>query len=278
MPIDILTPVGRLVQGSPLEPRTTDSEGNPLLIKKGPNAGQSRVEYFLAIAIPKSDPGYSAIEAKIKEAARLDYPTMIDANGNANVDGFAFKITDGDSVKPDKKGRRPCDREGFPGHWVLRFSSGFAPKCYTANGDAVITDPDAIKRGYYLRVYGTVRGNGSNSEPGVFLNPSMVELVGYGEEIVSGPDGASVFGNTPAANLPPGASATPVAPATTLAPPRPPVAPPHPPVAPAPEFLTPPAPAPLEPKYLDANGTAWTLAQLVQAGYTQEQAEALPRA
>ena len=50
----ILTPVGRLVQGDCFEPQTTDAEGKPLLIKNGPNAGQPRVEYFMAIAVPKN--------------------------------------------------------------------------------------------------------------------------------------------------------------------------------------------------------------------------------
>ena len=51
--VNILTPPGRLVQGSLYKGSTQDAEGNPLIVKTGPNAGQSRVDYFFAVAIPK---------------------------------------------------------------------------------------------------------------------------------------------------------------------------------------------------------------------------------
>lgn len=308
---EILTPVGRLVQGDCFEPRTTDAEGNPLVIKNGPNARKPRVDYFMAIAIPKTDAGYSAIWAAIHGAAAKAFPSLFDAQGNCINPKFAFKVTDGDSQVPNSKGIRPCDREGFAGHWILNFSGGFAPKCYTAGGAEAITDPNMIKRGYYIRIYGSVKGNGSQQQPGVFLNHSMVELVGYGEEIITGPSGDAVFGGTPAGALPAGASATPLAPTTPLAQtpapasnqaaaptpmsapaaggmPAPamggaPTAAPAPAsVQPAPDFLNPqgaaPAPAAVGVKYLDATGAAWTEAQLTQAGYTAEMIAAMPRA
>lgn len=42
-------PVGRMVMGSLYNPQTTNAEGAPLTGKDG----QSRVEYFFALAIPK---------------------------------------------------------------------------------------------------------------------------------------------------------------------------------------------------------------------------------
>lgn len=308
----ILTPVGRLVQGDCFEPQTTDAEGKPLLIKNGPNAGQPRVEYFMAIAVPKTDAGYNEVWAAIHGVARAAFPSLFDAAGNCINPKFAFKVTDGDSQVPNTKGTKPCDREGFPGNWIMNFSGGFAPKCYTAGGAELITDPNMLKRGYFIRIYGSVKGNGSMQQPGIFLNHSMVELVGYGEEIHSGPDGGSVFGGAPATNLPAGASATPLAssapiaqaaPAPAAAPmpgaaPAPAAAAPAPQAAapaaapapsnvqPAPDFLNgpgataapAPAPAPVEVKYLDANGTAFTEAQLLAAGYQPAQIQALARA
>ena len=47
------TPVGRLLMGSLYNPQTTDMEGNPLVIRSGPNAGQPKVQYFFAVGIPK---------------------------------------------------------------------------------------------------------------------------------------------------------------------------------------------------------------------------------
>ena len=311
---EVLTPVGRLVQGDCFEPQTTDAEGNPLVIKNGPNAGKPRVDYFMAIAIPKTDATYNQLWATIHGEARGAFPSLFDAQGNCINPKFAFKVTDGDSPVPNSKGTKPCDREGFPGNWILNFSGGFAPKCYTAGGGELINDPNMIKRGYFIRIYGSVKGNGSQQQPGIFLNHSMVELVGYGEEIITGPSGDAVFGGTPAGALPAGASATPMAPATPMAAPAPapanvqpapatpmaapanvqpapatPMAAPAPAnVQPAPDFLNPqgaapaaaPAPvaAPVEGKYLDANGTAFTEAQLLAAGYQPAQIQALARA
>ena len=205
---EILTPVGRLVQGDCFEPQTTDAEGRPLVVKHGPNAGQPRVDYFMAIAIPKTDPGFDALYQTIYNEARQSFPSLFDAQGNCINPKFAFKVTDGDSQVPNTRGTKPCDREGFPGHWILNFSGGYAPKCYTAGGAELITDPNMIKRGYYIRIYGSVKGNGSQQQPGIFLNHSMVELVGYGEEIVSGPDGSAIsagnrLDNYPRAPAPP---------------------------------------------------------------------------
>ena len=307
-PTEILTPVGRLVMGDCFEAQTTDAEGKPLLIKNGPNTGQPRVDYYMGIAVPKTDAGYNELWAKVHGEARLAFPGLFDAAGNCVNPKFAFKIIDGDSRVPNTKGIKPCDREGFAGHWVLNFSGGFAPKCYTAGGAEVITDPNMIKRGYFIRIYGSVKGNGSQQQPGIFLNHSMVELVGYGEEIITGPRGDAVFGGSPAGALPAGASATPVAgaapiaqappppagaavapaamappPATTTALPPPAAtqaAPPASTVAPAPDFLNGPATAPApaaDVLYVDVNGGKFTEAQLLAVGYTAEQIAALPR-
>lgn len=244
---NILTPVGRLVNGSPFEPSTTNMEGAPLVVKSGPNAGQPRSEYFLSIAVPKSDPGVNALVQQITAVARQGFPQFFTAAGCTRPD-FAFKIVDGDSTVPDMRNRRPCDREGYPGCWIFKFKSGFAPKVYTKGGAAIITNPAEVKPGYYIRIYGSVTANGNTMKPGVYLNCSMVELVGYGEEITFGPSGDAVFGAAPVA-LPQGASATPMAPRTPLATPAAPVEPAWPPVnvAPAPDFLTPPVPLPAAP-------------------------------
>lgn len=276
----ILTPAGRLVQGDCFEGQTTDAEGRPLVIKNGPNAGQPRVDYFMAIAVPKTDPEVNKTIADIKTQARADFPSLFDASGNCINPAFAFKIIDGDSTVPNTRGIAPCTREGFPGHWVFNFSGGFAPKCYTAGGAELITDPARIKRGYYIRIYGSVSGNGSMQQPGVYLNHSMVEFVGYGEEIITGPSGEAIFGGTAAA-LPQGASATPVAAATPIAQPQQTVATPAAPatpVAPAPSFLNPPANTPAPPPPPPAaevtynlGGVEYTKAQLIANGWTEAQ-------
>jgi hypothetical protein len=235
------TPTGRIVWGNLYEPKTTDAEGRPLVIKNGPNAGKPRVDYPFGLAIPKAGEQHWAHTPWgkiIYDAAMASWP-----RGEANAPTFAWKITDGDSPVPNRKGRAPNTREGYPGHWVLAFGSSFAPKILNSNGSQFILEPNAVKPGYYVQVLGDVASNESQQTPGVYLNHSGIALQGYGPEIVQGPDFASVgFGQGPA---PAGMSATPVG-AMGAAGALPGAAPAAPGVAPAPStgFVPPPAAVP----------------------------------
>lgn len=300
--VEFLTPVGRLVSGSPFEAQTTDSEGNALVIKSGPNAGQPTQRYFMAIAIPKTDAGFNELYGKMQQVAKQGFPRLFDQAGNCILPTFAFKYEDGDSQIPNQKGTRNCDREGYPGNWIVKFQSSFAPKCYTAGGAAVITDPEAIKRGYFIRIYGNIVDNASQQKPGIILNPNMVELVAYGEVLSSGPDGATIFGGAPAATLPPGATTTPpapaaqiaqpsvpgapaipqtpaaIAPAPAISTPSPVSAPPPANVQPAPDFLNPAPPAPVAApvvELIEYQGQKYTREQLLGFGWTNEQINAV---
>ena len=237
--VNITSPVGRIVMGSLYDPSTTDAEGKPLVVKTGPNAGQPRVNYFFALAIPKQGEPHWAHTPwgqKIWSVGNQAFPTA------AQSPAFAWKIEDGDSQIPNKKGRKPCDNEGWPGHWILKFSGGFAPKIYQQEGAGYvqIMQKDFVKPGFFVEVAFGVEGNGSQSQPGVYLNHSMVCFRAYGQEIVFGPDVASAgFGQSA---LPAGASATPLpgtapmpqAPAAAPTMPLPPGLPQVPGVAPAP--------------------------------------------
>jgi len=241
--VNITSPVGRIVMGSLYDPSTTDAEGKPLVIKTGPNAGQPRVNYFFALAIPKN-PGEThwantAWGQQIWNVGNAAFPNI------AQSPAFAWKIDDGDSAIPNKKGRKPCDNEGWKGHWILKLSGGFAPKVYQQEGAGYvqITQKDFCKPGYYVEVAFSVEGNGSAQQPGVYLNHSMVAFRAYGPEIVFGPDVASAgFGQTP---LPAGASLTP-APSAIPMPQAPQVAAPAP-LVPNGSAPTPPAAVPVVP-------------------------------
>ncbi|MCH9712732.1 MAG: DUF2815 family protein [Proteobacteria bacterium] len=265
--IPFLTPVGRLVSGDVFKAITTDANGNPLLVKSGPNAGQPTQNYSFGVAFEKNNVEYAELWAIIEAEAKACFPQYFDASGNCILPTFSWKITDGDSQVPNTKQIKPCDREGYPGHWVVFFSGSFAPKLYTAGGASIITDPEAIKKGYYVRVSGSVVGNENAQKPGVYVNHSMVELIGYGEEISSGPDGAAVFGGTPAAAMPAGVSATPIAPAAGPKPAGPagPAGPGGGPVAPATDFLN-----PAEKSYI-VEGAVYTESQLTGFGWTPQQ-------
>lgn len=197
------TGAGRFVQGDLFKGSDKNITGGP----RKDRAGNPTVQFFLGFAIPKTDPTWPAISQAIAQKAALDFPGGDSANGQP----FAWKIIDGDQ-SPEK--------EGFAGHWVLRLTSGFATKVYDQSvPPQQIVDPNAVKRGDYLRLRISVRGNGQQpvaqgGKPGIFLNPVLIQLVGYGPEIVGGPDAAEVFAQPVA--LPPGASATPVASAAPM--------------------------------------------------------------
>lgn len=226
---DILLPVGRFVAGSLTTPQTTDAEGRPLLVKTGAQTGQPREDWFFAVAIPKA--GFASWwdtewGKQIYGVGAAAFPNHIQSPK------FAWKVSDGDSTIPNTKGKKPCDREGYPGNFIVHLSSGFAPKTYNKDGSASI-DAAVIKPGHWLEVQCNVVGNGSTQQPGVFINHSMIAYAGYGDEINLGADASAVgFGKTA---LPPGATAVPTG---SL---------PSPSATPAPTTPTPPAVVPTVP-------------------------------
>ena len=182
----LLTPVGRLVQGDCFSPSTKDAEGKD----------REQPQWYIGVAIRKDDPGFiplwNTIQAQACQAWGVVSPDRL-------PQPFAWKVTDGDALEHDYA----------KGCWLMRFSTGFAPSVrYNDENRSQITDPNLVKRGYYVQVAFNINSNGSNRRPGIFLNHRFIMLVGYGEEIISGPDAKTVFAQNPA--LPPGASATPI--------------------------------------------------------------------
>ena len=211
MTIQITTPVGRIVQGKLWEPQEVkDQKG----VAKIGTDGKPLVDYYFALAIAKT-PGHT-------HWSQTDWGRQVWEEGNrahptfAPHPNFSWKVEDGDSQIPNKKGKRNCDREGFPGHWILKLRSGFAIPTYNADGSAPMP-ANAFTPGNFAQVLISVKGN-TGDTPGVYLNPVMAALSGYGAEIVMGPDASEAgFGAAP---LPAGASAAPlVAPAGLPTPP-----------------------------------------------------------
>jgi len=232
-----------------------DADGKPRLIKTGQNAGQPSTQFFFAVAIPKT-PGkahwaHEAWGAEFWAVGNAAFPKI------AESPTFAFKVKDGDSAVPDTKGNKPCEREGYPGNWIVSIASQFAPSIVNENGSAYLLDKDYVKRGYYVQVLVTIDGNGSTQRPGIFVNPRLVSFQGFGPEIKTRVDPGSVgFGAGPkptgVLSAPVGGMAAPVGlpPALPGAAASLPSAMPAPTaVQPSPGFLAPPAaaPAPLPP-------------------------------
>lgn len=275
MPTAILTPVGRMVQGDFFKPNTTDQQGNPLVIKSGPNKGQPRTDYFAAIAFPKGQPTTDAVIAAMVQQAATSYAALFPrgpephnpaGHFGCTLPKFSFKIMDGDGV--DDNGKPNSSKDGFAGHWVVKFSSGFAPQVWTraknlpdghpakalnADPETLVqlqaTDAALVKRGFYYRVNASIDGNGQqlpSGSPGLYTNYNLVELVAFGEEITSGPVASEVFA-APAGGAPAAAPA-----------PRP---------TPAQTGLTPTATWPAGFTHAQMAAAGWTDDALVQAGY-----------
>jgi len=207
----ILTPVGRMIQGDLFVGSDKDFYGKPRTNKDG----TASIQFFAALAIPKNDPGWAAFWGQIQQEAQAGFPRgEYQWNGFAQ-DGvtpdpnrvFAWKVEDGDGSKYQGK-------EGAPGNWIVKATSGFAPSVFNGANEQIL-DPNQAKRGHYYQFAVTFKANGDAAKPGMYINLTMARLVGYGQEIIGGPDAASVFGAAPA-QLPQGASATPLAPANSM--------------------------------------------------------------
>lgn len=271
---NITFPVGRIVEGSVWKTNTTDLQGRPLTVKSGPNAGQPKIEFYFGVAIPKGGEQHwnqTDWGQKIWAAGQRDFPQ------HHQLPHFAWKVVDGDSTLLNQNNVRPCDKEGFKGHWVVKFKGGFAPKLYNANGTAVIEDPESIKCGHYVQVNANITGNRDQFKPGLFINPGMVAHSGYGPEISQGPNPTAVgFGQGPA---PAGMSAIPVGGLPTQATPAPAAAPAPTPIPanipPNPAFLQPPTapvvPPPQPQRVMTAKAAGGTYEQFIAAGWNDQQ-------
>ena len=279
MSIQIKFPVGRLVDGSLYEPQTTDAEGKPLVIKQGPNAGKATVKYFFAVAYKKTATHW-AQEVWGEPIWALGHQSW--PQGQAKAPTFAWKIVDGDSAVPNKRGRAPNSREGYPGHWVVSFSSSFAPKICTSDGSSYLLDKDAVKLGSFVEVLGTIASNESANQPGIYVNHNMVAYSGLGKEIIIGinpatvgfgkgplPDGATAITATPGVDMPVAAPPPPPTPPATIVPSTtmPPTV-----VTPAPAFLgvppPPPVPAAAPARVMLGKAAGTSYESWIKAGWT----------
>jgi len=197
----VVTPPGRIVWGNPLQPRPKKDNNNQPVVKDG----KAVLEYQFGLAIPKDQ--FAALGAVFQaEAAAISGQQGIPAD-------FAWKIKDGDTGV-DRKGAPLRDKQGYAGCFVIAVSTEYPIPVFKRNGNAFEQLTQGVKTGDYVRAELTVNGHGrapgkNGAKPGLYLNPNMVELVGYGDEIRGAANPEDAFGQ--AASMPQGASATPTA-------------------------------------------------------------------
>lgn len=197
-------PAGRIVAGSPTFVQTKDPQGRPI----------EKPRIFFAVAVPKNAPGIEQVMQTIYQTAYYGYQSNAQAIERIQKwigGGFRWKIDDGDNPE-DPKNR---GKEGWAGCWIFKFSTTFnSIPCCDSNNRTI--DPSMIKCGYFVDMEASIGINGNQDHTaGIYMNPVMVRLVGYGREIISGPLPEQVFANRPV-QLPPGASATPLSPAGAM--------------------------------------------------------------
>ena len=197
----LVTAPGRIVWGNPLVGRPKKDNNNQPVLKDG----KPVTEYQFGLAIPKAQ--FAELGAAMQAEAQAACPQGIPAD-------FAYKFKDGDTGT-DAKGGALSAKTGYAGCYVIACSTEFPIPVYKRNGAAFEQLTQGVKTGDFVRVQLTINGHGRapgkmGAKPGLYLNPNMVEFLGYGEEIRGAANPDDAFG-APVAALPQGASATPVA-------------------------------------------------------------------
>lgn len=259
---------GRIVAGHPMKDQVKFDDNGQKIIKDG----KEQTQRYIGLAIPKN----GSTDWKQTDWGRQFYAEGTNAtngykNGEDQHPSFSWKITDGDSAIPNKRGKKPCEQTGYPAHWIVHISTEIPYGCYhVGKYDPIqaIQNPDEITCGDNARVLVDVKPNrrkdGSAAKtPGIYVNPRLLELSSKGEPIVnepSGPSASAVFGGgAPAPVSTPAPAGVTPPPATDL-------------------LVTPPPVAPVEEKY-NVSGAVYTKAQLLaMPGWTEAHIAGLPRA
>jgi len=206
--VEFTTPVGRIVWGHPTKSKGKTRK-DPVsqqfvpVIKDGVQVQQ----WTFGVAFTKAD-FQTHIWPYLAQEAQSVY------QGAQVPPKFAWKYKDGDSVDDD--GKPYADREGYAGCFVLTVSTELMqPALYKFNGTSYDQLPgDAVKTGDYVVLGLNAKANipaDRTMTPGLYINPTVVEFVGFGTEIVSvgAVNPMTALGGR-VHQLPPGASATPI--------------------------------------------------------------------
>ncbi len=198
---NVTTPPGRIVWGNPTRPQhPKDDHGN----FRTDDAGNRVVQWVFGLAIPKQT--FAELGNAIQKEAASIFP-------NGMPRDFAWKMVDGDGTDP--KGLPYSNREGYAGCVVLTISSQLPepPQVVRHDGQRYV-EWSEVKTGDYVRAGLTLKAHAgkagmTHSKPGLYINPRMIDFIGYGTAIVNGPNAEELF--SAPVQLPVGASATPVA-------------------------------------------------------------------
>ncbi len=201
-----LTGTGRLVSGDPFYPNTTGHNGQPL--KDG------RKEYYVGVAFPKDQPAatrFDELWLMMNQVAQSH--KYVASYAQSGFQGFHWKYEDGDAPAN-------ADKPDWKGCHVLKFKNGFMPNVFDERGQAVPSPyeetvgadgklvvtrkpgPHTFPKGHFVRLLVGIKNNDvAPPQSGLYLNFFMIQRVGYGTEIQSGPDYSSIVNQAPVQQL-----------------------------------------------------------------------------
>jgi hypothetical protein len=184
------------VSGSLTEKRIVDGDGR---LKP-----ENKQQYEFGIAFPKTDPDMQRLFGEFHTYLSDEWsrsPDRLQALETwfGTMGGLSMKISDGD--KPNQKGKV---NPNTTGHFVFWFSSSYPTKAVNTTYDEI--DASDIVRGYYVRIAGNISDNGEPiAGAGIYMNPTVIQLVAEGDEIRGGIDAKAAFGGSAVSSLPTGA-------------------------------------------------------------------------
>lgn len=150
--------------------------------------GNPKIEYGFGLAVPKGTPEFQELWNLMHAEAFTIYPS-----GQLPPD-FSMKFKDGDAI--DHKGNKFADREGYAGHIILACTTMIPFKCFRHEAGNNIMIMEGIKCGDYVNVQVNIKAHPAvgQGKAGLYMNPSAVQLIQPGKEIINTPSGDQLFG------------------------------------------------------------------------------------
>lgn len=159
--------------------------------------GQPVMNYGFGLAIPKIDPRTGQHTEIFKQVWEVMHKEAFTLYPSGQLPpGFAMKYKDGDGI--DHNGQPFANREGHAGHIILACTTQIPFKTFVwENGNNVVVNT-GIKCGDYVNVQLNIKAHPAKGQgkAGLYLNPSAVQLIQPGKEIINTPSGDQIFGMT----------------------------------------------------------------------------------
>jgi len=159
-----------------------------------PKTGEKVIEYGFGLAIPKMLNGQHHPEyVKIYQALRAEALTLFP--GGQIPQGFSMKYKDGDN-DVDPSGTPYSQREGHAGHIILACTTRIPIKYFLFEGGNNIIVNNGFKCGDYVNVQLSLKAHPAvgQGKAGIYVNPSAVQMIQPGKEIINTPSGDQLFG------------------------------------------------------------------------------------